>query len=157
MKECVALYGNVAIMRAYCPECHGIALVVQGDMACCGGPPGGIPDEFVRVSEPPLVRKLPPPSQRKHILAEQQGRCFWCDFPFGSWRRYKGKLRRLKIEWDHMLPWSHSRDNSVDNFVASCHLCNGIKSNLVFATVEEVRQHVESYYRRVREADLSGV
>ena len=33
---------------------------------------------------------------------------------------------------DHIIPWSYKHDDSPDNLVASCQLCNCIASNKVF-------------------------
>jgi 5-methylcytosine-specific restriction endonuclease McrA len=98
------------------------------------------------MSEAPLRRKQPSPTERREILQEQGGCCAYCDVPFGGQRRYHGRLRRLSLVWDHFVPWSMMRNNEARNFVASCSLCNGIKTNCVFDSIEDVRAYVEKAY-----------
>lgn len=61
------------------------------------------------------------------------------------WRGSKKLL--LKINWDHMVPHSYSQDNSTKNIVAACHVCNGVKSDLMFQTVEEAQTYVETKWQ----------
>ena len=43
---------------------------------------------------------------------------------------------------DHINPLSYTGDNSEDNLVASCQLCNAIAGSLVFDTFEAKREYV---------------
>lgn len=43
---------------------------------------------------------------------------------------------------DHIVPWSHTRNDSPENLIAACWLCNGIASDKVFATLAEKREHI---------------
>lgn len=94
-------------------------------------------------------------------LEDQDYRCFYCFRRFGSTvfrDRTKGHRLatrvfgesvgfepnriRLQLNWDHLIPWDYSRNNQNRNFVAACHVCNGIKRDLIFDTEAEARLYV---------------
>ena len=135
----LSLYGNIAIAKGFCKECGGTAFIRHNRFVCCGAPATEEPTKTVRECEPEQRRHLPPKRERDRLLAEQGHRCFYCDMPFNITRHRNGKPVGLKINWDHKLPWSATQNNSSANFVAACHVCNGIKSNLHFQTVDEAR------------------
>ena len=139
-KHGIALYGNVAIERGYCKKCKSTAFIKEGKFVCCDNPATiAIPDKYHRVSEPPLGRKRPPKAEQERILTEQEYSCFYCGVAFGSHHRRSGKPITIKIEWDHRLPYILTRNNETGNFVAACHVCNGLKSDKVFQDVEEAQ------------------
>lgn len=142
-----ALYGNVGIDRTYCRACRSWTLILKGKRACCGLPGPEKPEVARRISQPPQIRHAPPPKIRMQILAEQGHQCLYCDRAFGEWALWRGKLIRLRLVWDHLMPWSHQWNNDRNNFAACCHICNGVKSNLIFATVDEVRAHVQKTWQ----------
>ena len=41
-----------------------------------------------------------------------------------------------------MIPWCYGYDNRVVNFVASCHICNAIKTDKIFDTPEQARGYI---------------
>lgn len=49
----------------------------------------------------------------------------------------------LKLQWDHVDPWVYSLNNKDQNFVAACQICNGIKSSMIFNSVEEARVYIQ--------------
>jgi hypothetical protein len=55
---------------------------------------------------------------------------------------------------DHIIPWSWSRDDSEDNLVASCSLCNGIASNLIFSCLSDKYRYIHSKLKRRRKPKL---
>ena len=67
----------------------------------------------------------------------QQGACFYC------------AERLAKTEVDHVVPWSFSGDDGLDNLVAACPRCNGAKSATLAAA-----DHVDALV--VRNARWSG-
>ncbi len=142
----IGLYGNVAIERTVCPKCSDWSLVLDGRTLCCDERLADTepPEKFRRMSEPEFRRKIPRLKERQAILEEQGNRCFYCDRRFGShvWRG----LRRLvvRLAWDHLLPYSMTANNYAHNFVAACSICNGLKSNHVFHTIEEARIYVQA-------------
>jgi len=65
-------------------------------------------------------------------LIEHHGpRCFYCGLV-------------LATDIDHVIPYSHSKDNSVDNLVPACSSCNSIAGDRLFADVNEKRKYILS-------------
>lgn len=87
-------------------------------------------------------RTRPSKPLQKAILEEQKNRCFYCQFEFGTIFRRHNKPFALKLNWDHFIPYSYSLANATDNWVAACHICNGIKGCLVFSTADRARTFV---------------
>lgn len=90
-----------------------------------------------------LKRRQPSKLLRDQILEAQGGRCFYCRLPFGG-VIYRGhKPVSLQLHWDHVVPFSYSRNNRPANFVAACHVCNGIKGDLMFDTPAKAAAYIE--------------
>ena len=140
----LALYGNVKIQRGHCPDCDCTALVVGGCFACCDRLVADVPLKAKRMSEPEQRRKRPSLTERKSIVESQGNACLYCDRGFGSHVMRKGRLVRLRLVWDRVLPFAYSADNKPANFVAACHVCNGWKSDLVFQTLSEARVFLQA-------------
>lgn len=138
-----AVYGNVVIPRIYCGKCKDYCLVIKGIKQCCDEP---IEYEFTNKSkvicEPQQIRKRPPKKERDLLWVLQKGKCLYCDKKIGTIYERNGKILFTKECYDHYIPYSFSFDNRKTNFVLACHICNGIKSNKMFNTVEEVREYV---------------
>lgn len=145
-KKHLAIFGNTSMHRIYCRDCKGMTLVREGIKLCCDGV---VDDKGIKKFKieciPPYGRRKPPFKTQQRILKEQENKCLYCGREFGSLYYRNGKIMQLRLNWDHLIPYSYSRKNK-DNFVASCHICNGIKSNKLFDTIEEVYDYV--YYRR---------
>lgn len=138
-----ALYGNIAIPRAYCSDCESMAFVLDGKMACCDKRVGPVqPKKIKRVIEPELVRRIPTGADRNKILEAQNNSCFYCERRFGSRIIYKNKERILSLRWDHIVPWVFSQNNRPENFIAACQICNGVKLARMFDSVEDLRIYV---------------
>lgn len=130
-----AIYGNVAIMKYWCPNCDDYAFVIKNEFQCCGlkiEPEVGI-CRLKREAEGSLRRKQPPPKIKKEIMAFQNHQCLYCG------RSLRGKT---PIEWDHFFCFKYSCNNSEHNMVASCRTCNQIKSAMIFPTVLEARLYI---------------
>jgi hypothetical protein len=140
-----ALYGSVLLTRVFCINCDGNALVVNGRANCCEklvfeAPAEALPAK--RMSDAAAFRDKPSRAYCQKQLKEQDNRCFYCWLPFGVFV-WRGQRRmRLRVEWDHWIPYDYSRNNRDTNFVAACHVCNRIKSCLVFDTVTEARVYI---------------
>lgn len=132
----LAIYGNASMPRVYCDACEMWALVRNDRKLCCDEPAREPPQVYVRMSQPEMKRGWLPLRIRKAILAEQGHRCLYCERTFGP---------RVKLQWDHMVPWSHTMNNDRHNIAAACRECNQCKSNLIFQTVDEVRTYVASH------------
>jgi 5-methylcytosine-specific restriction endonuclease McrA len=138
----MALYGNVALERGYCPNCKSTSFIKNGNLVCCDIPVSDQPKKFHRETEAPQHRKTPPKAAKNRILEEQEDRCFYCGVWLESTRFRNGKPFTIKVNWDHQLPYAFSQNNATSNFVAACHVCNGIKSDRLFKTVEEAQLYL---------------
>lgn len=131
----IAYYGNVAIERRKCPDCHRFAFVIEGKMACCDREiDDGLdwPVKRKRMSICPPGRVGPSDRIKLAILTAQEDKCLYCLRTFGR-SVWKGTRRVvLKINWDHLEPYVYAQNNSGTNFVAACHLCNKFKGSLMF-------------------------
>lgn len=141
-----ALYGNTKIERAYCQECQGFAFVRGSFLACCDFPASEPTRKAKRMVEAEGRRKIPSPIYKRAQLEYQENKCFYCNVHLGGYAFKNGRAIKLKIHWDHLVPYSYSQNNKPVNFVASCHICNMLKHSLMFQTTEEARAYV--YLRR---------
>lgn len=141
-KSHLAVYGNVGIIRAECPGCGDVSLVVDGRSACCAGVVEDRPETWKRMVEPEFARKQPCASDKRVILSEQDNRCLYCEGRFGSHIWHKGKHVRLIVRWDHVIPFAFNGNNDGHNFAAACQICNAIKSDKIFTSLEEARAHI---------------
>lgn len=140
----LAMFGDVGLVREFCQACESMAIVLDDRLQCCDAPAKGKPDHWKRISEASEVRKSPPAALKAAILEQQENRCIYCERRFGSWVRRRSAPRsglsiRLLVTWDHFVPFSFVRSNPDENFVAACQVCNGIKRDKLFGTVEEAR------------------
>jgi hypothetical protein len=91
------------------------------------------------------TRSRPNVATQRQILAKQNDRCMYCDLPFGTEilrQGRRGRLVTLRINWDHFVPYSWCATNPNDNWVAACHVCNGLKGPRRFETVGEARRYI---------------
>lgn len=146
----VAFYGNVQIMRAFCLSCESNAMVLDGELQCCGEKadfggnslPKKPQTKAIRIVEPEQKRRSPSKALKEKIIAEQHNKCYYCEVSLESWVSWRNKRVKLVTHFDHKVPFSYAQNNSNSNFVAACHHCNLTKSNLMFDTVEEARAFI---------------
>src|SRR5690242_7721129 len=108
----IGLYGRVSIPKSWCDECEDYSFVFDGELACCGKSVEVIPERYKRESEPEQHRRTLPLKERQHQLEEQDYRCFYCERAFDTYIIRKGKLVKLRIVWDHFVPYAYAQDNS---------------------------------------------
>lgn len=89
-----------------------------------------------------LKRRTPSARERTEILEAQKNRCYYCREEFGAIVSRKGKRVSLRLNWDHFVPFSYALEDRPNNFVAACHICNGIKGALVFQTKERAIEFI---------------
>lgn len=155
------LYGNVALHHGFCAKCDSPAFAAD-DLCCVEcGTRLELDRRVKRVSAARYKRRKPSAGRQEEILTEQNNRCYWCRGAFGSALiSPRGLVRTLKAAWDHFIPYSYTGSCADLEFVASCQVCNGIKSASMFDTEEECRGHIMR--RRAQkgwsalEGDLSG-
>lgn len=146
-KRHVAIYGNTYLERGYCWSCKTMCIIIENEKQCCGGRANGVDIVSLpvkRISDPRYRRRLIGQNEKKKILHEQNYECIYCGIPFGSpYAKKKGnKIFKTRVQIDHFIPFAYSANNKKGNYVASCHLCNAIKSDKIFNNIDEVRLYV---------------
>lgn len=143
-KTIYAKYGSTVMKKRYCPDCKSVAFVIKGLMACCDRKENSKVEGFEVICG--SKRKRCPKEIQKRLLQEQDGKCFYCDLPYGTPYLRNEKLHLVRVAYDHFVPYSYSQANSTENWVASCRLCNSIKSSKVFETKQDAKDFI--IYRR---------
>ena len=138
--------GKVTLFREKCPECHEYNLSGNKTFVCtrCDVTYGKQNIRKTRIIT--KRRRVPPPKKIKQsVLKKQQNKCYWCGREFGMWytRPSRNTMKQLSVAWDHRLPYNYLQRNPDDNWVASCHICNGMKSDMVFDDPEECRNYLK--------------
>lgn len=141
----VAIYGTTKIERAFCQHCKRYALIMDGLIHCCNRLVGKTLSQLKqhRMCVAEKRRKSLGRKRKKEILEKQDYRCLYCQLRFGSLVYRKSKPIKLKINWDHKIPWVYSQDNQAANYAAACHICNAIKSDLYFGSVEDAQLYIQ--------------
>ena len=135
------LYGRIAIPKGYCKDCDSQAFILDGKFQCCDAAATGSTTKVTRICDP-IGRKIPPLADRESILETQHQACFYCGRYFGSVVSRQGKQITLRIEWDHLVPYSYQSNNTTKNFVAACRICNRLKSSFMFQTLQEAQVYL---------------
>lgn len=91
---------------------------------------------------PEAIRRRPNARTQARLLDEQRYSCLYCTFPFGTLVRRRTRDELTRLEWDHFVPYALAGRNSEDNWVAACHICNGLKSDHVFEDTAEARDAI---------------
>ena len=151
-KTTKVLFGRVAMIRMVCPRCGEEALASGGKMLCCGTPARN-PKSYQhvkRVAEGEDRRHPLRKKEKQAIIVGQDGCCFYCGLRFGDviWHPKRNKPFMPRIEFDHLICWSYSKDSEVGNFVAACSTCNRIKGDKLFDNSDQARIFVRD--RRLR-------
>lgn len=87
-------------------------------------------------------RRKPPHAYRAALLEAQGHRCLYCGHPFGSTVWGDKGSERLKLNWDHFVPYRVLLSNPAENWIAACHLCNQIKRDREFDSLEEAQTFI---------------
>lgn len=97
------------------------------------------PKKFERESATTQRRKIPNREEREHILENQGYACFYCGVAFKSIRYRNNDPILIQLTWDHKLPYVIFQNSDPDNFVAACQVCNALKHDMVFQTLEDAQ------------------
>lgn len=129
-----AAYGRITLIKRYCPECHMYAIILDDKFQCCGRSAKDWDQEFIirrkRESIVPGRRNPISPDEKAQVLSHQNHQCVYCGKHLG---------KRVRVEYDHFIPFCYSGDNNVLNIVAACRTCNQIKGPRLFNSIEEAR------------------
>ena len=150
--------GKVTLAKWDCPACGEENLTGYDSLVCQNRGCKAIFQnaEFSRTRVIARRERRDPISRAvaKKIAEAQDGRCFWCENEFGEYVMKQGVVRRLEIVVDHVIPWAFSLDHGRQNLVASCQICNGWKSALVFESEEECRGFLKRKWTRWEQSGL---
>lgn len=137
------LYGSVALLSERCPVCGDESFVRDGLTICCGAEVVKPPNRWKRMSTCRDQRKHFTPEYRAALVDSQNGLCFWCGIRFDKqeWRR--GRQAKKTINVEHVEPFVFASNESNQNIVASCSICNSIKSSLIFQDIHEARTQIQ--------------
>ena len=139
------LYGSVAILRAYCNDCDTEAFIISGLLQCCDRP-YKIPEKInlQREIEGKHKRGYIPAKVKRKILKQQKNKCIYCGEDLDGFIHNKKKDRvvELRTHFDHFVSWNYSRNDGKSNLVASCQICNGIKSDHYFQNITCARKYI---------------
>jgi hypothetical protein len=139
----IGLYGCIAIQKQYCHHCGGYYFVLEGRLSCCGSIGSDLPERYKRETEAEQRRRLPSIADRRRKLEEQGNQCLYCERRFGAVIFRWSRPVKLALNWDHMVPYAYSQNNSGSNFAAACQICNGLKRDLCFATLDDAKIYLQ--------------
>jgi 5-methylcytosine-specific restriction endonuclease McrA len=139
-----SIYGNTVLLKALCPICKEYNIVIDGVLTCCKTKleTKRVHSFTKRETNPRQQRKNLPVSEKQRILKEQNYSCIYCTEKFGSYVARIDKVIKVRAHFDHVIPYSFAQNNHKNNFVAACSICNGIKHDFVFETLEEARKYI---------------
>ena len=143
MKAHMFIFGNVRLQREYCWKCRRTSLVDDGIFQCCNKPWNNSDfngANFKHVCPSGSKKKRISMRLKKTLLLLQKNRCIYCGRNFGSVYIKNNERKITTIEFDHVVPFSYSLSNQF--ILASCNLCNQEKSNKIFDSVEQAREHL---------------
>jgi len=141
-----AIYGGTELLRGYCKNCKRYSFIIGGIRQCCERRVESVEIAGTkRMSSGHHKRKQLGKPIKMAILTKQDNKCYWCGRDFEETRYCRnGKFFKLRIVFDHYVPLAYCRSDKKENFVAACHLCNSIKSDLMFDDEEELRKYLRS-------------
>lgn len=87
-------------------------------------------------------RKRWPKNVIDALVDIQRGICPYCSIKFDTPEYRDGHRVPKKINIDHEEPWSFGCQDTLENLVACCSICNGIKSDFIFKTLDEARTFI---------------
>ncbi len=100
-----------------------------------------LPDGVYRAREVVTAKSSPSSTARRNYHAGlQENRCFFCERLFGAYvQKNLAKPEQLHAEDEHFIPRRLPGSRKDENRHAVCHICNRLKSDLVFNTEEQCR------------------
>jgi len=141
-----SLYGNIALLKAYCPFCKAYSFIIDGCFVCCERKYEDIPINEIKKREivGETERSYIPLKVKKEILESQEHKCIYCNCNLSGhiWDTRNSKFIKVKIHYDHFVSWNYSQDSHPSNLVASCHICNLIKSDKYFKDIISARDFI---------------
>lgn len=137
------VYGLQKINAEFCPKCHREAFVVDGQFTCCRRKCETQQSSTWKqiVSNPRWRKRMA--AIRRRLVAEQDGQCIYCEIRFDRREWLKAHLVKKTIHVDHFCPFAFNADHGLENLVASCSVCNGIKADKIFRDLNHAREYIQ--------------
>lgn len=156
MKSHIAIYGTLKVRRMFCRSCKCWTIIAKdGKKICCNKPYMGEPKEFKRMIEAVRIRRGPSERVKKILFEKFDYSCCYCGRRFGSYVSFSGIFKKVKVNWDHKIPFSYSYNNAGENFLPACNFCNGWKSSKIFQTMEEAKLYVNNRWEETKAVNAS--
>lgn len=151
------IYGSIVLQYEACPRCGEETLLQDGKTTCCHVDLGVRPGDSYKFMLDGVGnrRRKPSPGKCQQILRDQEGRCLYCNRELEVFEIVRGRLRILRAEFDHVVPFAYSRRNDV--FAAACHECNHHKSDKIFNCLEEIQRYCQAYVERIAADEVPRV
>ncbi|MFD7465081.1 HNH endonuclease [Streptomyces tendae] len=88
--------------------------------------------------------------QRWMLAAETGFACAYCQVVFGAAVRRPGREHVIvRLQVDHVRPWSWTGlEDDIENCVAACQICNGLKQDDIFDSIINARRHLDRLWVR---------
>lgn len=139
-------YGSIMMYRWTCEKCGNEQFAGSTQCDDRKTQAGRYDRERVEVM---TRRKMMSKEARMRLLAKQGNMCAWCGRQFGAmyYDGKRNKITRLRIHYDHILPYSYTANNDASNITASCHVCNLFKSSKVFQDFRDLSAYLDRKWR----------
>ncbi len=160
IKECgmkKLVYGNVVLYEIICKHCKEKNLVGNPFEKCsiCKIQLTDKKIKNVKVIVTAKRKNRVSAEVKKRIQKEQDGLCYWCDRPFGVPYIKNNKISKLKIHYDHKIPFSYTQNNEDDNFVGACNICNQAKSSFVYDNESDCKNYLkEKWEQKIAKGEI---
>ena len=135
-----------------CPECNDTNTLYENkkelkyDCENCGcNYIGEIKKTTVVVAKTKKARKVLSGKAKKYLIELQENCCYWChrEFNIYIWDNKRKKARQMSPVFDHYKAFAFSFNNNLENYVATCPVCNAFKSDMHFEDENDFRQLLE--------------
>jgi hypothetical protein len=145
-------FGGIQLILAVCINCGEEGFVIDGKCGVCFSP------IKIKKESLPIVKESGGSAKRKSykIPKPVKGICTYCKNPIGSSILMRGKKEIvLRAEWDHFVPFGFSGSDKTE-YVLSCHICNGIKYDIVFSSLKEAQNFIRKRWDRLGHIPLKA-
>ena len=76
------------------------------------------------------------------LMDNQDGCCIYCGNKFGDIVNRGGSKEILAPHLDHFVPYSYKADSSLGNLLLACHVCNKLKFDKMFDSLEHAVRYL---------------
>lgn len=89
-----------------------------------------------------MFQRIIPNAILERSIQAQGHQCAYCTLPFGSVITHHGKDRITTAIADHWIPWANGGLSTNENCVASCDVCNGVKSSDHYDSLQSASREI---------------